>query len=79
MNPLTQSPVWLALIIWSVVWKGVALWRAAHGNQKNWFIVLMLPVNTAGILELVYLFKFAKKPLTLDEIRGWVQKPQKSK
>lgn len=79
MNPLMESPIWLAVIIWSVVWKGVALWRAAHAKQKNWFIVLMLPVNTAGLLELVYLFKFAKKPLTLDEIRSWVQKPTSKK
>jgi methionyl-tRNA synthetase len=77
MNPLAQSPIWLAVIIWSVIWKGIALWRAANSKQKNWFIVLMLPINTAGIIELVYLFKFAKKRLTLDEIRSWVQKPTK--
>ena len=73
MNPLAQSPILLAVLIWSIFWKGIALWRAAKSDQRNWFIAL-IPVNTAGILEIVYLIKFAKKPLTLDEIRGWVQK-----
>lgn len=79
MNPFMESPLWLAVIIWSVILKGIALWRAAHAKQKNWFVVLMLPVNTAGIIELVYLLKFAKKPLTLDEVRSWVQTPQRNK
>jgi len=74
MNPFVQSPIVLAIIIWSVVLKGLALWRAAQSKQKNWFIVLVLPLNTAGILELIYLVKFAKKPLTLDEVRSWIKK-----
>lgn len=43
------------LLAWSIVWKGLALWRAAKRGEKIWFIVFML-VNTAGILELIYLF-----------------------
>lgn len=46
----------LALIVlWSLVWKGLALWRAAQRGEKIWFIVFLL-VNTAGILEIIYLF-----------------------
>jgi len=65
----------VALGLWTIFWKGVALWRAARYEQKKWFIVILgilLFINTIGILELVYLFKFAKKPLTITEIRGWL-------
>lgn len=43
------------LVIWSLVWKGLALWRAAKRGDKIWFVVFLL-VNTAGILEIIYLF-----------------------
>ncbi len=43
----------LAIIV--VVLKGYALWHAARRSEKWWFIILLL-VNTIGILELVYLF-----------------------
>ena len=45
----------IVLVLWSVVWKGLALWRAAKRGEKIWFVVFLL-VNTAGILEIVYLF-----------------------
>lgn len=48
------------VLIWSLVWKGFALWKAATQNDKVWFVVLLL-VNTAGILEILYLFVFSKK------------------
>lgn len=60
------------ITIWSTLLKGIALFRAANLNQKNWFVVMLI-VNTIGILELVYLLRFAKKRLTIKEIRGWLQ------
>ncbi|MGH7202982.1 MAG: DUF5652 family protein [Candidatus Levyibacteriota bacterium] len=62
------------LFIWEIIWKGIALWRAAHLNQRNWFVVmlvLVLIINTFGILEIAYLFYFAKKRLTLAEVQQW--------
>ena len=47
------------LIVWSLYWKARALWHAATHKDKFWFIVLLL-VNTAGILEILYLYKFSK-------------------
>lgn len=46
--------------IWTLVWKGLALWQAARSQQTAWFIIL-LTLNTAGILEIVYLLCFKKK------------------
>lgn len=48
------------LIIWSVIWKGIALWKAARNFDMAWYII-MLVVNTAGILEIIYIFGFSKK------------------
>ena len=42
----------IALII--IVLKGYALWHAARRDEKWWFIVLLV-INTLGILELIYL------------------------
>ena len=50
----------LAVIIWTFVWKGFALWRSARLSQRGWFIALLI-VNTLGILEIIYLFVVARK------------------
>lgn len=56
----TQSLFWLApLLVWSVVWQGIALWKAAQKNDKVWFIVLLL-VHTAGLLEILYIYVFSR-------------------
>ncbi len=51
-----------AIIIWSIYWKGAALWRAAKRNEKGWFIALLI-INTLGILEILYIYIFSKKPI----------------
>lgn len=58
-----QQYSWLIAIaaIWSLAWKGVALYKAARLEQKAWFVVLLL-VNTLGLLEIFYIFIFSKHP-----------------
>lgn len=69
---LLSSPVSLTvLFIWSLLVKGIAVWRAANLKQRNWFVGILV-LNTLGLIELVYLFKFCKKPLTLGEIKSWL-------
>jgi uncharacterized membrane protein len=53
----------VVLILWTLVWKGLALWRAAKRGEKIWFIVFLL-VNTLGILEIIYLFFITKAKLS---------------
>ncbi len=48
------------VLIWSIVWKGLALWRAAREGSKPWFVALLV-INTLGILEILYLYVFSKK------------------
>ena len=53
-------PIVLVVALWSIVLKGFALWHAARGGQKAWFIALLI-INTLGILEIVYLIWFRPK------------------
>ncbi len=54
---LALMPLLLVVALWTIVIKGYALWHAARGNQKWWFVALLI-VNTLGILEIVYLIWF---------------------
>lgn len=57
--------VLLLLAVWSIFWKGLALWHSARQEQPWWFVILLV-VNTLGILEIIYLFGVAKiKPSRL--------------
>ena len=56
--PFVGGIIILALL-WNFLWKGLALWHSARRGEWIWFIVLLL-VNTLGILEIIYLFAFAK-------------------
>lgn len=49
-------------MIWSIIWKGVALWKSARYGQKVWFVVMLI-VNTVGVLEIIYLAFFQKRPV----------------
>ena len=48
------------ILIWSLFWIGCSLWFAAKRDQKWWFLVLLI-LNTAGVLEIIYIFFVAKK------------------
>lgn len=48
------------IIVWTLIWKGLALWKAGRNSQLAWFIVLLL-VDTLGILEILYIFVFQKE------------------
>jgi len=50
----------LLFVLVIIALKGYSLWHAAKRNEKAWFIVLLL-VNTLGILELIYLYFIVKK------------------
>ena len=51
--------IFILVLIWSLVWKGLALWKSARKNHLIWFVVLLV-VNTLGILEILYIFVFSK-------------------
>ena len=39
------------MMVWSLFWKGLALWHAAKRSQP-WRFIALLVVNTVGILEI---------------------------
>ena len=53
--------IWMLIIIvtWTIIWKMLALWKAARNNSPVWFVILIL-CNTVGILEILYIFFFSK-------------------
>ena len=55
----TFGPLLFLLVIWSIFWKGLALWHSGQRTQAGWFIALLI-INTAGILEIIYLFAILK-------------------
>lgn len=57
---LTHHWLIALIILWTLPWKGVALWRAARNRSVAWFVIILL-VNTLGILEIVYIFFFSRK------------------
>jgi hypothetical protein len=67
VNPLFA----ILFLIWLLFWKALALWRAAKANQMNWFmVILILNSLTFGIVEIVYLFKFAKPKMTIEDFKN---------
>lgn len=54
-------PVWATaiIIVWTIVWKGLALWKSARLNSPIWFVILLV-INTFGLIEILYLFVFSE-------------------
>jgi 4-amino-4-deoxy-L-arabinose transferase-like glycosyltransferase len=50
----------IILGLWTLPWKGMALWRAARRKEKGWFIALLV-LNTLAVLEIIYLFVFSNR------------------
>lgn len=57
--------------LWSLFWKGVALWKAARSGENYWFIGLLL-INTFGLLEILYIFFFTKGPKGLPQMNSFL-------
>lgn len=50
----TWTVILIIVAVWELVWKSMALWRAARLNQPVWFTVLLV-INSAGVLPIAYL------------------------
>ncbi len=63
-NPMIMYP----LLIWSIFWKGLALWRSARMNHRGWFIALLV-INTVGIFEIIYIMATRKRYRFIESLR----------
>ena len=55
--------LWIVIVLlsaWEIVWKGIALWKAARRDQLGWYVVLLV-INTVGILPIIYIFAVAPR------------------
>ena len=52
-------PTVIALAIWDIIWKLIAMWYAARDGQKLWYILLVL-FNSIGVLPILYIYVIRK-------------------
>ena len=58
---ITDNWSWITFVaLWTLPWKGVALWKAAHRREKKWFVALLI-INTLALLEIYYIFIWTKR------------------
>tara|TARA_Y100000310_G_C19997328_1_gene496834 strand:+ start:112 stop:306 length:195 start_codon:yes stop_codon:yes gene_type:complete len=61
VEQILANPLFLiGVVLWTLPWKAVALWKAAKRGEKKWFIALLI-FNTLAILEILYIFFFSKR------------------
>lgn len=69
--------VFIILSLWSLFWKGIALWKSGRNRQPVWFLFILI-VNTCGLLPIFYLLFFQDKDSAKDKlIRSAKNKPIK--
>ncbi len=68
-------PLIAIVLVWSIVIKGIALWKSARNEDKWWFIALLV-INSLGLLELVYIIWFSKKKMELMEMAPGASKEE---
>ena len=56
---IAMKAVWILALLWSLPWKGVALWKAARNNQKGWYVTMLI-MQTLGVLEIIYIVFFQR-------------------
>jgi hypothetical protein len=58
-------PIWLIFIaiVWTLIWKGLSLWKSARKGHSIWFVILLV-FNSLGILEILYYFLFSVRKLS---------------
>ena len=58
-----QAPVFMSLflviILWDLMWKGIGLWKAARNEDKYWFIAILI-INSLGIVPILHIYVFQK-------------------
>lgn len=50
----TWTVVLIIGVVWELIWKGIAMWRAARLDQPAWFWT-MLVISSVGVLPILYL------------------------
>ncbi len=51
---ILENPSIILILIWSILWKMIALWKSARNNHLTIFVLIMF-LNTIGIFEILYI------------------------
>jgi len=72
------------VLVWQVIWKGFAMWKAARNSHLIWFLVFLI-FNLLAIPEILYIFVFSKcyskaeKESAVNETKVKKAKPKQKK
>lgn len=70
---LNRPEFYIPFLVWSIFWKGWALWKSANKKHLVWFILLLL-INTFAILEIVYIFYLNRWSIDDGKILNYLEK-----
>ena len=56
----------MGVMVWSYLWKCIALWKAARRDQMVWYVLIAL-APPFGLLEMIYVFLVAPRVAELGE------------
>ncbi len=62
-------PLLVIFVVWDIVWKLSAMWKAGRNNHLAWFICIAI-FNTVGILPIVYLLLESRKKEAATNLSG---------
>ena len=66
--------VLILIALWTIPWKGVALWHAAKRGEFWWFIV-MLVLNDLALLELFYVLYWTRRKAAAENMQSINERP----
>ncbi|MDR1679416.1 MAG: DUF5652 family protein [Prevotellaceae bacterium] len=59
-NPCLVQTLLICIVVFELIFKGIALWRSSRRSQLLWFVLLLI-INSAGIFPIIYLLFNRKK------------------
>jgi len=65
--------LYFLVLFWTLVWKGIALWKAASKKQLIWFVLILI-INTLGIFEIIYIFFLNRWDVDNGKILAFLEK-----
>lgn len=74
ISPTAILLILLIILIWSAVWKLLAMWKAAKKDSWIWFVAFAL-LNTVGILPILYIYVLSEVDWS-KYIKFQVKKPK---
>lgn len=69
---VTRPEFLIPFLLWTIFWKGWALWKSATKRQLVWFAILLV-VNTASFLDIAYIFYLNRRDIDNGKILHYLE------